>query len=244
MSRLGPLATLLACLLASGAWAERFQPDVAAGRIESLDAARVEIQKRLAAGDANESQVAAWRYDWAYLNWRIAQSLRGVDDKRRKLLLKQAEKQLDLLLDMRPESAEAWALRGSTIGDRIDGGFSAAMLGRKASANHKQAAELDADNPRVALLRGIGMFFTPRTFGGGREAAEAELRRANVLFESQASTTSWPSWGREDALAWLGVVVAERGEAEVARELYDRALEVRPEYLWIRETLIPGLDAD
>ena len=243
MARQLGMVSALVCLLAATATAERFQPEVAAGDVAALDEARRELQESIAVGGASAREVSAWRYDWAYLNWRIAQRLRGGDDRRRKALLKEAERQLELVITRSPEDAEAWALRGSVIGDRIDGGFSGAFLGRRASSNHKRAAELDAENPRVALLRGVGFYFTPKTFGGGLEAAEQELRRAAELFARQPDPASWPSWGRADALAWLGVVLVDRGAPDEARELYRSALALEPDNVWIRDRLLPELDA-
>lgn len=238
------LALCLLSLLPASAGAERYQPEVATGDVETLDAARLEIQKSIAVGGSSLEQVVAWRYDWAYLNWRIAQTLRGNDDKRRKALLKEAERQLDLVIEGDEESAEAWALRGSAIGDRITGGVSGTLLGRKASSSHRRAVELDGENPRAALLRGVGLYYTPKTFGGGRAAAEDELRRAVELFDGRPEGEEWPSWGHDDALAWLGVVLVDRDGAHEARALYERALELRPDNAWIRDELLPALDAD
>ena len=207
------------------------------GDLDAIDRDRLEIQRTIAVGAVEQETLAQMRYDWAYLNWRMAQLLRDLDDKRRKSLLKEAQKQLDLVLETEPENAEALALRGSAIGDRIEGGFSGAILGPKSGASLNEAAELAPDNPRVALLQGIGSFFTPKTFGGGEEAALEELRRAVTLFEARAENEEWPNWGHVDALAWLGIVLADRGEIEAARALYEAALTRQPRNAWVRELL-------
>lgn len=222
--------------------ADRFQPAIRLGDLEALDGARLEIQRTLAVGGVEEQAVTEWRYDWAYLNWRIGQLLRDVDDKRRKSLLKEAQEQLDLVLETDAQNAEAHALRGSVIGDRIGGGLSGAILGPRASSSLKAAMELEPDNPRVMLLSGIGSFFTPKTFGGGEEAALEELRRAVELFEAQPEDQPWPNWGRVDALGWMGVVLAKRGETEQARVLYEEAVSLEPRNAWIRELLVAAAE--
>lgn len=229
---------LLLGLLAAPGFADRFQPAVSLGDLEALDSARLEIQRSIAVGGAGPATLAEWRYDWAYLNWRMGQVLRDVDPKRRKRLLKEAQKQLDLVLSAEPENAEAHALRGSVIGDRIEGGLSGALLGPKAGSSLDAALELAPENPRVVLQQGISSFFTPRTFGGGREAALRELRRAVELFEAQPESQPWPDWGRVDALAWLGQVLEEQSEMEEARALYERALSLEPRNAWVRRLLM------
>jgi len=218
--------------------ADRYESAIELGDLEELDRARLEIQRTIAIGGVESGTENEWRYDWAYLNWRMSQLLRDVDNKRRKKLLKEAQAQLDLVLEADVESAEAHALRGSVIGDRIEGGLSGALLGPRAGSSLEKAMELAPDNPRVVLQQGISSHFTPKTFGGGEEAALEELRRAVVLFEQQPEDQGWPNWGMVDALAWLGIVLAERGEAEEARALYERALSMQPRNAWIRSLLI------
>jgi tetratricopeptide (TPR) repeat protein len=216
---------------------QRYRVEVATGDTEALEQARVELQKSIAVGGSAADAVADWRYDWAYLNWRIGQQLPGDEKKRRKSLLKEAEDQLDLILEYRPESAEAHALRGTVIGNRIDGGFSGALLGRRASKAHERALELAPDNPRVAMHHGVSLHFTPKTFGGGNELAIAELRRALELFEAEPAAQAWPNFGRVEALAWLGIILAEEGAKDEGRGFLERALEVEPDNAWVRQTL-------
>ncbi len=242
------LSALLGILASSSADAvrvpeptERFQHQIEIGDVAALDEARLEIQRSIAVGGLDDEQIAARRYDWAYLNWRVSNIVRASDRKRGKALLKEAEQQLDLLLEREPDNAEAHALKGTVIGDRITGALSGALLGRKSSASHKQALELAPENPRVALLRGVGFYYTPKTFGGGSDVAEEELRRAVELFGRQPDGTNWPNWGRTDAFAWLGIVLTDRGAVDEARSLYQRALALQPENVWIRDELLPSL---
>jgi tetratricopeptide (TPR) repeat protein len=216
----------------------RYQPAIELGDLEALEKARLEIQRTIAIGGVESGTVSSWRYDWAYLNWRISQLLRYVDNKHRKKLLKEAQQQLDLVLESDAEDPEAHALRGSVIGDRIEGGLSGALLGPRAGSSLERALELAPDNPRVVLQQGISSYFTPRTFGGGEEAALEELRRAVELFEAQPSDQGWPNWGEVDALAWLGIVLSESGEIDEARALFERALSIQPRNAWVRALLI------
>lgn len=215
--------------------AERMERAVASGDIELLRSLRTAIAGRAAAS-------ALDRYNLAYLDWRIGQLLPAGSRKEKKALLKEAQKQLDSILGSFPDDAEAHALRGTTIGERITGMFGGMFLGPKATASLRRAAALEPDNPRVALLRGVAAYFTPRTFGGGFDEAERELRRACKLFEDEPADKPWPNWGRVDAFAWLGRTLAEEDRLDEARSAYRAALALVPDHAWVRDELLPELE--
>ena len=85
--------------------------------------------------------------------------------------------------------------------------------------------------------------YKPKSFGGGPANAEKELRSAVVLFEREKPGKPWPNWGRVDAWAWLGRVLAQKGDRDGARAAYRAALELEPEHRWVRDLLLPELDS-
>lgn len=221
---------------------ERIDRAVVEGSVAKLQAAR-SVLVREAGVDSGEA-TSGDLYTLSYIDWRIAQLLGDDSKKEKKQLLKEAQKQLDTVLEREPGNAEAHALKGGVIGLRINGAMGGMFLGPKAKKATQRAFELDPDNPRVALQRGIGFMFTPKSFGGGLEPAEAELLRAQKLFQGEPADKPWPNWGRVDVLAWLGQVLVKTGRNEEARKLYNEALELEPDYNWVRRDLIPALDAE
>jgi len=116
------------------------------------------------------------------------------------------------------------------------------LLGPKSSAYINAALGLAKDNPRVVLQLGVGEMFTPKMFGGGVEKAERDLRRAEMLFFREPTDLPWPNWGRLDVLAWMGQLLALKGDRQGARAYYERALAIEPDYAWVRTILLPALD--
>lgn len=58
------------------------------------------------------------------------------------------------------------------------------------------AKELNADNPRIYLQRGISKFYTPKMFGGGAKAATPYFEKAKELFGKESKTEmNEPHWG-------------------------------------------------
>ena len=190
-------------------------------------------------GRPREIREPAALYTLAYVDWRLAGLL---DGKQRKQLALEAQEALERLLEHRPGDAEALALLGSVYGMRITGWLSGMSLGRKAEAALREAADRAPDNPRVALQHGVSAFFSPRAFGGGLDRAETRLRHALDLFAREPGDRPWPDWGHVDAWAWLGQVLAAKGDVPGARAAYTRALELEPDHLWVRDVLLPELD--
>jgi hypothetical protein len=88
----------------------------------------------------------------------------------------------------------------------------------------------------------VASHYTPGAFGGGLDQAERELRRAQELFASEALDKPWPSWGRVDALAWLGKTLAGEGKLAEARSAYQAVLELEPGHAWVRDELLPEIE--
>jgi tetratricopeptide (TPR) repeat protein len=141
---------------------------------------------------------------------------------------------------------ETLALRASVLGQRIGlsgNPLTPMRLGPRSDRLMDAAVKRDSTNPRVWLLRGIGSWHRPRLFGGGTERAERELRRAIELFDADHPATPAPAWGRAEAHAWLGVVLAKGKHVPEARASYDAALAIEPDNQWVSRVLLPALDS-
>jgi Flp pilus assembly protein TadD len=181
-------------------------------------------------------------YTLAYVNSRLVPVLPdGRKDERRKLL-EEATEALRQSLAVAPRDAEAHALLGAVYGAQIGlSPWKAMTLGPRIAEAFRRAEEIAPENPRVVLQKGISLLFVPRAFGGGAEAAERELRRAEALFAREGRGKAWPNWGRVDVLAWLGQARARQGDEQGARTLYLRALDLAPGHAWISGELLPAL---
>ncbi len=95
------------------------------------------------------------------------------------------------------------------------------------------------DDPNDLLLRGIAAFVRPAELGGDLEAAERELRGAVDLLARDSTLTEQQA----EAYAWLGQVLAKMDRPDEAKQIYDLAIELRPEFPWVRDVLLPALQA-
>ena len=211
------------------------------GDVPQLRAARAMIERALTVHERDP----LLEHFLAHALYREASLVQGMGDaKAGRALLEAAEPILERSAKRLP-LPETHALRASVLGQLIGTNPLKGMtLGPRSNAAMERAIELGPTNPRVWLLRGIGAIFTPSMFGGGEERAERYLRRAIELFESDAATAPYPSWGHAEAWLWLGQVHGRQHRVDDARRAYARALELEPDNAYVLRVLLPALERD
>jgi len=152
---------------------------------------------------------------------------------------KEAEKHLEKVMELMPSWGEPVALYASMLGFEIALDWSKGMaLGMKSNEYLSKALELEPDNPRVLLFKGSSELYTPVAYGGGAEVAMETLIRAVELFKTEkVEDPIKPSWGKEEALTYLGMAYEQIGEKNKAEELYRQALDVNPDFGMAKENL-------
>ena len=151
---------------------------------------------------------------------------------------------LEAVVEARPRWAEGHALLASLYGRKAGlRPMTGMVIGPKASREIERAQELAPDNPRVVYIAASSQYFRPAMWGGSKAEGIAGFRRAVTLFDrAPAAERGQPSWGHEEALSWLGIALARDGELTEARRLLTRSLQVNPDYVWVRDTILPQLD--
>ena len=254
MTRGLPIVALAACLTAGEARAQADDPAALAERIQAL---AIEGGSAADPGTLREAAALAERalaihpgdallhHYRGYVLYRLAGRHacdEAADAGCVNRLLEQAEESLEASVELGPR-AETYALLGSVYGLMIgENPALGATLGQRIDGLQAQARSLDAENPRVWLLRGIGDFHTPEAYGGGIAPARAALERSAAAFAADAPPPPEPRWGRADVHVWLGQVHQAAGDTELARAEYEKALAIEPGNAWVRELLLPALD--
>lgn len=148
---------------------------------------------------------------------------------------KGAEALLDrVLAGLSPrKDAESLALQASLLGLKIRFKPGEAMiLAPHALELFGQARASAPGSPRVWLLQGIHVLYTPEPFGGGAQAALPLLQGAVKAAEAEAvPADAWvPHWGKAESYAWLATAEAELGLMKEANAHLDQALALDPNY--------------
>lgn len=185
-------------------------------------------------------QKALTHYYAGYAGYRLANTT--TNDDQRDAYLDNAMQHLETCVELDKNFADGFALLSGIYGRKSTGMISAMKYGPKASTAGETALKLDPKNPRALILGATSLFFRPAMWGGDKKkAVEQWQRAAQILDDAPTKETAQPTWGHEEAYAWLGQAFADEGNADAARAAYDRALEINPDYGWVKNVLYPKL---
>jgi tetratricopeptide (TPR) repeat protein len=148
------------------------------------------------------------------------------------------------VLALRPRWSEGLTLLANIYGIEISHSWiKAPTLGPEANALTEQAIKSDSTNPRAWLVDGIMKFNTPKFFGGSVQVALADFTHALELFETPSQSEPLrPDWGHLETYAWLGRALEKNDRPNDALVAYSKALEIDPEFVWVKRVLLPALN--
>ncbi len=210
-----------------------------------------DLQKMLAARGLFERLLSDSTYPWlihyyiGYADMRIVTYYFSKEDKDKALeYVNDGVKHLKASIELNGDFAESYSLLSSLYGDKI--GIKPLLgmtLGPKSGAAQGKAFELDPQNPRSHLIAGESAYYTPKLFGGGKEKARKHLHQAAEYFTTyRPEKEIYPSWGQEEVYAYLGLIEMDRGNLIEARENFQRALQINPNYGWVKFYLMKELE--
>jgi tetratricopeptide (TPR) repeat protein len=209
---------------------------------EKLEQARNILTQLESQGDHQ----ALAEYYLGYIDYQTAVAVYRMDEAQAPASLDSAVIHLEKAIHINDNNAEAHALLASCYGMQIAfSPLSGIWRGPKSGAEMSKAKELAPENPRVALLGAIGTYNTPSMFGGGKEKGFEAMQRAAELFNRWKTTDSLqPDWGKEQVYAWIGMAHLNRKETILARKAFEKALEINPDYGWVKYVLLPKVASE
>jgi tetratricopeptide (TPR) repeat protein len=185
-------------------------------------------------------------YYLGYIEYQLAVVVYRMDKEKAPASLDSAVEHLERAIEKNDSLAEAHALLSSCYGMQISfSPLSGIWRGPKSGSEMSKAKTLSPENPRVALLGAIGTYNTPALFGGGKEKGFEALKKAAELFDRWKTADSLqPDWGREQVYAWIGLAHMDRNETILARKAFEKALEINPEYGWVKYVLMEKVTSE
>ncbi len=208
------------------------------GSLDSLKQARA-WAKQATGGD----RAALAHYYAALADYRMSNRLPEDNEDRRERMIEDAIGHLKRATEINGTMADAWALLSGCYGQMMGMNPMQGMsLGPKANEAMKQAKTHGPNNPRVWIIDGTSDFYAPGMFGGDREQALKKFKKAARLAERETDDPLMPSWGHAEAHAWVGVAHMDAERYDPARTAFETALDLNPDYGWVKQVLLPKLD--
>lgn len=262
------LLTLLEACLHPAAPPSQFQPISAAGDAERhLVAAKPKLMSADYRADldelarlreevvplADDPAVGYLAHYWAgFASWRIAinGASRGMSNQDIQAHLERAATDFEASVRLKEDFADGHAAAGLVYGWLA--GFyvndPAAMRDRLGRFRRfsARATELEPDNPRVLWAVGAGYFYSPPEHGGNVDRAIETYRRMDEVSRATSDTESaLPDWGKPEALMSLAFAHLNHSSPDLvaASEEARAALRLQPEWSYVRDFLLPQIEA-
>lgn len=105
-----------------------------------------------------------------------------------------------------PDNSEILVLRAlcASARIRVNPMSRGAKYGKESNEWLAKAEKADSLNPRIYLLRGQGLYYTPAAFGGGKDKAQPVLEESLRKYDAfKPASGIHPNWGRPRAVQML-----------------------------------------
>jgi tetratricopeptide (TPR) repeat protein len=184
------------------------------------------------------------RYTLALIQWSLLNaSMRTQDETLFDDYYDALIDNLDELLDIDNKHAEAYALQSSAYGLKISySPMQGMFLGPKSSSIIEKAKKINPNSALVWKIYAGSKLFTPEMWGGDVKEAIKAFENSVKLYESKPESLT-ENWQYLDALAFLGQAYIKDEQPKKAIVIYDKALQVEPEFNYVKKSLLPKAKA-
>lgn len=146
----------------------------------------------------------------------------------------------DAAVKREPKFAEAHALQSACYGYLAGlGGFGAIRNGTRSGKAVEAALAIEPRNPRVLLVDAFGLYQRPKIAGGDKVKGCVKFREAAAAFDAAGAAAGTPAigWGAPESHFWAGRCANEAGNAAGARQEYEKALALAPDFQAAKKAL-------
>lgn len=180
-------------------------------------------------------QLAAFKIKYGFLY----NCLSNQDEETYELHLQKTLEQLEKLMIEFPSSSSLYSLSAAIMSIQMAFSPMKGMTLGSLSAQHiNKAIALDSLSALAWRQYASSKYYTPKMWGGDIEEAIAKFKHSVKLYEDQKQIGDWTYL---DALAGLGMSYQKAGNIKKARKTYEKALQIAPDFNWVKNYLLPSL---
>lgn len=176
-------------------------------------------------------------YQYGYIAWCI-----GNDKKNEgNIYLQSAIENLQKAEELGADQAIINSYKSAFVGFEI--GISppkAPFIGKKSVEYSEKAMETGSQMPIVLINYGNLLAHMPGFMGGDKEEAIVNFIKAKKIMENNSFQTKH-NWLYLNLLTLLGKVYQQVDDKERAKYYYEYALEVEPDFQYVKQDLLPSL---
>ena len=177
-------------------------------------------------------------YQYGYVAWCL-----GNDKKNdAKNYLSLLEENLERLKNTAGETAEFHAFTAAAYGFKIGlSTWRAPFFGPKSMDHAEKAQEKDNQSFQAYMEMGNIWNHMPAMFGGSDEKALNYYSKALEIMESKSEEIKRHNWMYLNLLTLVGQIQQEIGNPNQAKKYFEQALQIEPDFVWVKEELLPSL---
>ncbi|WP_372949142.1 hypothetical protein [Mariniphaga sp.] len=180
-------------------------------------------------------------YQYGYVAWCL-----GNDKKNEaKHYLSLLDNNLEKLKSLSGESAEYHSYTAAAYGFKIGlSNWRAPFFGPKSMDHAEKAMKKDSLNFQANMEMGNIWNHMPAMFGGSDEKALSYYSKALKIMESKSEEIKRHNWIYLNLLTLVGQMQQEMGNPYQAKKYFEQALKIEPNFVWVKEELLPSLKTD
>jgi len=178
----------------------------------------------------NEKLILYWR---SYLQYYSAIYYLNKGD--RETSEKEIDKGIDWLKGMKKKNSEDYALLSLLQGFGIQfKGMEAMFISSEIKKNANTAISLDSTNLRAYYVYASNDFYTPKKYGGGKEA-EKYLLKAISLPVQKINNAYLPAWGKKESFEMLIKLYIKQEKWDSAKKYFQKGIKEYPDSYNIKQ---------
>lgn len=177
-------------------------------------------------------------YQYGYVAWCLGNDKKA-DAKNYLSLLEENLKKLKMTAG---ETAEYHAYMAAAYGFKIGlTVWRAPFFGPKSMTHAERAMEADSLSFQANMEMGNIWNHMPAVFGGSKEKARKYYTKARTIIEKTPEKNLTNNWMYLNLLTLIGRINQEMGHTEQAKKYFEQVLHIEPEFVWVKEELLPSL---
>ncbi len=195
------------------------------GKLEELSKGLGQLYK-----DKNQKLLLYWR---SYLQYYS--SIYYLEKGDKETAEKEIDKGIGWLKGMKNKNSEDYALLSLLQGFGIQfKGMEAMFISSEIKKDAITAITMDSTNLRANYVYASNDFYTPKMFGGGKEA-EKYLLKAISLPAQKIKNVYLPSWGKKESYELLIKLYIKQGKWDLAKKYFQEGIKKYPQSYNIKQ---------